>query len=79
MVVPYYEGELRNKKDSTPIDIDLKPVQDVYIASNISPQANFSELDSFVDTYNQRANALTEIKSQLNTLNNELMTAIIPY
>ncbi len=76
MVVPYYEGELRNKKDSTPIDIDLKPVQDVYIASNISPQANFSELDSFIDTYNQRAKALTEIKSQLNTLNNKLMTAI---
>jgi hypothetical protein len=76
MVVPYYEGELRNKKDSTPIDINLDSVEEVYIASNISPEKSLNDLDSFLDTYNDRANALAEINNQLETLNNELMTAI---
>jgi hypothetical protein len=77
MVIPYYEGQLRNKKDSAPIDIDLKPVQGVYTASNISPESNVSEMNSFIETYNERAHALVEIKNQLKTLNTVLMTEVV--
>jgi hypothetical protein len=76
MVAPYYEGQLRNKKDSTPIDIDLEPVKDVYAASNMSPEKNLNELDTFIDSYNEKANALSEINGQLKTMNNELLTEI---
>jgi hypothetical protein len=76
MVAPYYEGQLRNKKDSTPIDIDLQPVKDVYVASNMSPEKNLNDLDAFIDSFNERARALSEINSQLKTMNNETLTAV---
>jgi len=77
MVVPYYDGQLKNKKDTTPIDIDLMSVQGVYAASNINPEANVSEMNSFLETYNERAKNLEDVKEQVKTLNTILMTEIV--
>jgi hypothetical protein len=77
MVVPYYEGQLKNKKDSTPISIDLNGIQGLYAASNISPKTNLGEMSSFIETYNERAKSLEEVKVQLKTLNTALMTEIV--
>lgn len=76
MVAPYYEGELKAKKDSKPVGIDLQPVLDVYAASNLMPDAKLNELDGFIDDYNDRANSLEDVNDQLKTLNSELSTAI---
>jgi len=77
MVVPYYEGQLKNKKDSSPIDVNLLPVQEVFLASNISPDATVGELNSFIETYNERAQSLSGVKDQLKNLNTLLMTEIV--
>jgi len=76
MVVPFYDKQLQNKKDSAPITIDLQPLQSVYLASGIRPESNVNEMNTFIMTYNKRANALAEIKDKLKSLNNTLMTEI---
>ena len=74
-VAPYYEKQLRKKTKSTPIEIDLQPIQELYAASGNSPDPTLTELASFIKIYNERANALAEINEQLNSLNKDLMTA----
>jgi hypothetical protein len=76
MVAPHYEGQIKNKKDSAPVGIDLQPVKEVYAASNLAPDKNLNDLDAFVDTYNERASALRELQDNLKTLNTELTTGI---
>jgi hypothetical protein len=76
MVAPFYESELKNKKDNTPIEVDLQAIRDVYVAANMSPEKELNDLDAFILTYNERANALEEVNTELQTLNDELATAI---
>jgi hypothetical protein len=79
-VAPYYDGQIRNKKDGAPIGIDLQPVKDIYEASNMNPDKNLIELDEFIKAYNERANSLSDLNGQLKSLNNELTTAVTwPY
>ncbi len=74
-VAPYYEKQLRKKTKSTPIEIDLQPVQELYTASGNTPDPTLTELASFIKIYNERANALAAINEQLNSLDKDLMTA----
>ncbi len=74
-VAPYYEQQLRKKTTFTPIDIDLQSMHDLYSAVGQTPDENFKELDAFIKTYNQRAIAVSDIRTKLNNMNSVLGTA----
>ena len=76
LVVPHYEGKLRNKKDGSPLEVDLQPVLSVYAAANITPEKDLNELDKFVTDYNERASTLEDVENEYKSLNTELSTTI---
>jgi len=74
-VAPYYEQQLRKKTNITPIEIELQALHDLYTSVGQTPAPDFLELESFIKTYNQRTNAVTDIRTQLNKLNAALTTS----
>ena len=67
-MVPHYEKILTKKMDIAPIAIDLKSVHGLYKAIGLTVDPNLSELDSFIANFNKRANALSEVKNELDAL-----------
>ncbi len=70
-VVPHYEKSLSKKMDIASIPINLKPVYDLYEAIGLTIDPNLEELDSFIANFNKRTKALSEVKSEINTLKND--------
>jgi hypothetical protein len=68
--VPYYEQQLRNKKDVKPIVLDppLEPVQNLYAASGREIPPAFTSLRSFVERFNLEAAALQSATTRLKEL-----------
>ena len=68
--VPYYEQQLRNKKDAKPIVLDppLEGVQNLYVAAGRSAPPAFEALRSFVERFNFEASALQKATVRLKEL-----------
>jgi hypothetical protein len=68
--VPFYEQQLRNKKDVKTIVLDppLQPVQNLYAASGREIPPAFTALRSFVDRFNFEAAALQTATIRLKEL-----------
>jgi len=78
--VPYYEQQLRNKKDVKPFVADppLEPVQDLYVASGRTVPPAFVALRAFVDRFNFEAAALQKATVRLRELHALLDKTTIP-
>jgi hypothetical protein len=68
--VPYYEQQLRNKKDVKPFVLEppLEPVQNLYVASGRSIPPAFESLRSFVERFNVEAAGLQTATVRLKEL-----------
>lgn len=68
--VPYYEQQLRNKKDVKPIVLEppLEPVQNLYAASGRPVPPAFEALRSFVEKFNLEAAGLQKATVRLREL-----------
>jgi hypothetical protein len=68
--VPYYEQQLRNKKDVKPIVLDppLEPVQNLYAASGRPVPPAFEALRSFVERFNLESAGLQTATVRLREL-----------
>jgi hypothetical protein len=68
--VPYYEQQLRNKKDVKPFVLDppLEPVQKLYAASGRGVPPAFEALRTFVERFNLEASALQAATVRLKEL-----------
>ncbi|HTY60427.1 MAG TPA: hypothetical protein VMF59_16510, partial [Bacteroidota bacterium] len=68
--VPYYEQQLRNKKDVSPLVLEppLEPVQGLYAASGRDVPPAFTALRSFVERFNFEAAALQAATARLKEL-----------
>ena len=68
--VPYYEQQLRSKKDVQPYVLDppLEPVQNLFIASGRDVPAAFVSLRAFVERFNLESTALQNATARLKEL-----------
>ncbi|HUI08786.1 MAG TPA: hypothetical protein VL221_00590 [Bacteroidota bacterium] len=69
-VVPWYEQQLRNKRDVTPIVLQPPPdgAQSLYEASGRPVPPAFAALRAFVDRFNLEANGLASASARLKQL-----------
>jgi hypothetical protein len=68
--VPYYEQQLRTKKDSKPISLTppLEPVITLYAACGSTPPSELTSMAGFVEQFNTEANALAGARGKLGAL-----------
>ncbi len=78
--VPYYEQQLRNKKDVKPIVLDppLEPVQNLYAASGRDVPPAFASLRAFVERFNVEAAALQNATVRLKELHGLIDKTVTP-
>jgi hypothetical protein len=67
---PYYEGQLRAKKDASPIALDppVEPVLALYSACGLQVPGAMRTLMEFVESYNVEARALENSRAKLRQL-----------
>ena len=78
--VPYYEQQLRNKKDVKPIVFDppLEPVQNLYAATGRPVPPAFEALRSFVEKFNLESAGLQTATVRLRELHALLDKTVTP-
>ncbi len=78
--VPFYEQQLRNKKDVKPFVLDppLEPVQNLYAATGREVPPAFVSLRAFVDRFNLEAASLQTATARLKELHALLDRTVTP-
>ena len=64
----FLQTELRQKQNSDPIPLDMDGVQKLYMQSVQTIPETIVQVDKFVSAFNKRSQALTNSKTELNTL-----------
>ena len=71
-IVPYYERELRKKKDITPIDFDIAEAIKLYNNCDTPVPGEFRELENFITEFNKRSNALIQVRADMDKIEAKL-------
>ncbi len=64
-IVPYYENQVRRKRDVTPIDFPARSAENLYRKTGKQPDARFQEFSNFVERFNRDVDGVRTVQSEL--------------
>lgn len=64
-IVPYYENQMRRKRDLSPIEFPAKSAESLYRKTGKQPDARFQEFGNFVENFNRDVNGVKTVQTEL--------------